>query len=782
MQQRSLRLAPLTTLALLLILALQAPPTAAQSKKQEPLLPATAMRTFEAALRTLAKEGRAESSQRLLDALVTLGLSEDRKNKLGQELERLLSKAKPPKSSRKTRALGSLRRALRSLERELADAQGPRREALARVLLLFDKQHAAANEALGHIAIEGVYFDPSVRTLEAERARIHEWMREVRDRKLEIHKSSAEDPLVREVYGREASVARWNNWVLRSAWTQHKAARALGEVVRSWFLMRALQGEGLGEPSALRPWNWVHFHSEGAYNRGIDFAISQGLGDAESAKASRAIGNWFGYRDGEVVHALAESDLEIALLYFKADSLPVPFLAAGQFNWIGLHYLGASMPGIVYSDSGRGKDARTVSTGPDDLERAEMQRMREAGAAGARMYLRWLVSRNEDPPLHTLLEDHIGKVLGDRMLKATFVYEYLQLRGGPEELIRPRAGVLRDLGKKGQREYLEAALGMKLEDFDKQWRAWMMPRSQGLLADLDPTPDPSAGKEGAEVLEELERIRSAAFKKARLRGEVYPLRIDIDLSRGCRLHARYLAKNPEQTRRLARRARGVSRPTRLHARGGPRRHLFGHRWRRRRHARRHSRLDGNLLSPHPAARAQRRAHRLGPRRRHRAPRSELDVRPTSARDPHLLAARRPEQRAAALSARAPQSGARCAAGRVRLPDHAHARPAQHQADRQGCRRRHDAALRRPRQRRQVRRLLRVEPFQTEQPRSRAALHLLSHPQGASVAGHPLHGYGQERGPRPRPRVELPHGPLKLTAAEQFGIQREIVCCESLATN
>jgi hypothetical protein len=546
MQQRSLRLAPLTTLALLLILALQAPPTAAQSKKQEPLLPATAMRTFEAALRTLAKEGRAESSQRLLDALVTLGLSEDRKNKLGQELERLLSKAKPPKSSRKTRALGSLRRALRSLERELADAQGPRREALARVLLLFDKQHAAANEALGHIAIEGVYFDPSVRTLEAERARIHEWMREVRDRKLEIHKSSAEDPLVREVYGREASVARWNNWVLRSAWTQHKAARALGEVVRSWFLMRALQGEGLGEPSALRPWNWVHFHSEGAYNRGIDFAISQGLGDAESAKASRAIGNWFGYRDGEVVHALAESDLEIALLYFKADSLPVPFLAAGQFNWIGLHYLGASMPGIVYSDSGRGKDARTVSTGPDDLERAEMQRMREAGAAGARMYLRWLVSRNEDPPLHTLLEDHIGKVLGDRMLKATFVYEYLQLRGGPKELIRPRAGVLRDLGKKGQREYLEAALGMKLEDFDKQWRAWMMPRSQGLLADLDPTPDPSAGKEGAEVLEELERIRSAAFKKARLRGEVYPLRIDIDLSRGCRLHARYLAKNPEQ--------------------------------------------------------------------------------------------------------------------------------------------------------------------------------------------------------------------------------------------
>ena len=217
-----------------------------------------------------------------------------------------------------------------------------------------------------------------------------------------------------------------------------KAERALRESIRAWILGRSLQGHELELPNVASGWRWTHVHSHGLYKDAIDFALARSLGDAESAERARAIACWDGYRNGMLLQALTEAGFEAALLFFTSDSLPLPMLTAGQLNWIGLHYLGASMPRIAHDDSEQ-DEAKTVSRGGADAERDEMLRLRSAGAAGSRAYLAWLVSRGEDPSIRSLLDDHVGKITEDRLLKASFVYEYLQLRGSPSACSAPIA-------------------------------------------------------------------------------------------------------------------------------------------------------------------------------------------------------------------------------------------------------------------------------------------------------------------------------------------------------
>ena len=219
---------------------------------------------------------------------------------------------------------------------------------------------------------------------------------------------------------------------------------------------------------------------------------------------------------------------------------PQPCLAAGHLNWVCLSYLGTSIPTIAWREmleEGGDDGGKTRDTPIERAERIELLKLAQGGIMGTRAYLRYLTVRDQDPAWSQSMVDQVGKVVGDDLLKSTVVVDYLQ-----------ELGTLQDLLKKTAREpfapprFVEA-LGEPLGDFEARWTAWLLDRSRGLIQRLDaPVAKRKLTADEKKLLAHLDKLRMQTLGS----DEYSRLKISEELGGGCRLHAEYLVKYPEQ--------------------------------------------------------------------------------------------------------------------------------------------------------------------------------------------------------------------------------------------
>jgi len=158
----------------------------------------------------------------------------------------------------------------------------------------------------------------------------------------------------------------------------------------------------------------------------------------------------------------------------------------------------------------------------------------------------YLVERSEDHPWSESMHDQIGKITGEELLKTTSVVDFLQELGP----IQPLLSAANISAPKGYESVLEKALGEPLAAFEGRWRQWVLPARQSLVDRLRGVGE-NRGTNGSiesqassDVIRLLKEVRAPALKW--VKEGITDVKLDVSLSEGALLHARYLNQHPTQ--------------------------------------------------------------------------------------------------------------------------------------------------------------------------------------------------------------------------------------------
>jgi hypothetical protein len=364
-----------------------------------------------------------------------------------------------------------------------------------------------------------------------------------------VQSSDEGHALLERFEGRRGHTVRAGRLALHSnAFLRHKLARVAREVLRATALSSWLRTGVLEVPKSKRPLGLVLFDSTETYQRWVDDWVARGFIRREYHEL---VSRWTFYHASKANLVLSRPRTEASLqalmllthwfdLCEKAYGARVqPCLTAGHVGWLSLNFFGTAPAGYSnMSVKERRRETHTTTGREPALTREFFLRLQRAGLAGSRHWIRYLASREEDPPWSRSMVDQLADIAGDDRLKSIFVVEYLQEAGRLEELCK---GTL----DREQRPpvLFRATLGEPLARFETRWREWMVP---ALRADLATRLAGSSGRardpNADELLDTLASIRSRAWPEA----ELEPIWIDPALSAGARAHASYLRLHPEQ--------------------------------------------------------------------------------------------------------------------------------------------------------------------------------------------------------------------------------------------
>jgi hypothetical protein len=206
---------------------------------------------------------------------------------------------------------------------------------------------------------------------------------------------------------------------------------------------------------------------------------------------------------------------------------------------------GTQLPGYTWDETegGGGGPLGTAATRAETEERRTYRRMAEAGLLGSRSWMAWLAERGEDPAWSRSFHDEFGKVTGDDLCKSTIVMDYLHEHATlPAGLVR---GQPEGLAAAQQADYVEKAIELRLPEFERRWREWLLRDRPSLCERLaGPRAQPVSKAEQA-AIDYLGELRSNAFRAAQVSDHT-ALAIDPSLSDGARRHAAYLNVHRDQ--------------------------------------------------------------------------------------------------------------------------------------------------------------------------------------------------------------------------------------------
>jgi len=304
-------------------------------------------------------------------------------------------------------------------------------------------------------------------------------------------------------------------------------------------------------PPLQRPVTAVLLGSGALYGAAVKEALASGGVEPARRALVEKVRSFVDRRGHVLVSSPFESDVMACVLYHVWDEQVyrtygdsvAPALEAGHLNWILLTCLGTSLPGIAWTEEKETKKpgGGTTSDRPiETVERELLFRLARGGIAGTRAWMTWLARRREDPAWSRCFVDHVGKLEGPDLAKTTMVVEFLQ----EAELLENVIGATRSTPTAA--DAYEKVLGQKLGEFEVRWRDWLLPGEPGLADRVDGAGTKvAASPADRALLDRLDRMRNAAMYD-RDRERLVPLSLDPDLTAGCRLHAKYLAKHPEQ--------------------------------------------------------------------------------------------------------------------------------------------------------------------------------------------------------------------------------------------
>lgn len=515
---------------------------------QAPLLPKNVWRRVEPIAMKIAKGGRVGLLLELRRVLRNVGASDDELRQLEARWAKAGRRAK--RAARLPREASGLRAVARVWAGQLDALQPEPRERLALEILELDSSVDRAHEVFGHKRVDGFWADEDEVERRGRRIEIANALRRAARLVVPVQVAKSEHPVLKQFYGRAGVQVSAVGFVVHSVLPALKVKRMLRQAVRAaalarWFIERKLEPREVSKQMVL-------LDSRALYVRALASAASKEHITEENARRSAKL---FDFRDGRG-WITAAHDFEVfteahLLLNLVSNRDWQPCLSAGLLNWTAMAFLGTRLPTIAYTDletARRGSgDGGTAATGPVrwDEERIENWQLKEAGIAGCRSWMQWLAARREDPRWSEAFVDHIGKVTGDRLLKATMVFEYLaEEEGELGYLIRATSRIDHPAAEKALEPVFEKALDMKLVHFEDDWREWILPRRNSIADRLDTQKRPLT-KDEQRSLDYLNVLRVPAMANVDKRAWQL-VSLDAELSAGCHAHAEYLGLNPAQ--------------------------------------------------------------------------------------------------------------------------------------------------------------------------------------------------------------------------------------------
>lgn len=524
--------------ALLLIASLSA----------QELLPARLRQGVEPIAIKIAKAGHGDLLLELRRVLRNLGAGNEKLRKLDAAWAKAGRRAKP--KARLPRVAAALRTLARSWATRLGGMEGERKELLALEILAVDSNVDRAHEALGHRRVDGSWVDEAELARRNRRTEIAEASRKAAALPVAVEVSESRHPVLTELYGSPGLSVKAEGIVVHTVLAREKAVRMLRQAVRASALTRWL------EEGRLAPWDvayqFVLLDSKKQYHRSIESARAKGKMTVERAKQVTQLGAFRDQRGWTTQYHLVEVYTQIFLYTdLVRRRARQPCLEAGLLNWVAMAFLGGTLPGFAYTDDettrrwrGGGATAAPRRAGYDEERRSRWE-LKEAGIAGCRSWMAWLAANREDPSWSSTFVDRIGKVRGDGLLKATMVVAYLaEEEGLLQPLVKATSTTKHAASDKFLVPVFEEALGLKLIDFESDWREWILPPRNSIADRLD-RQERRLTKDERVTLDHLEGLRVRAL--ADLYKDMWrKVALDDELSAGCKAHAEYLVSNPTQ--------------------------------------------------------------------------------------------------------------------------------------------------------------------------------------------------------------------------------------------
>jgi hypothetical protein len=475
------------------------------------------------------------------------------------------AKAGPKAGPPDAQLVRAVKDAAKAWAAELERLEPPQRAALAALVLRLDDRDEA-HAALGRVKdADGRWTDPAQAKRRERRGAFVEALTQARRLPVDVAIEPSEHPLLVAVYGKPGNAASasvgFGRIEVHSNWPAEKTARVLRESLRLYAFSKRVAFDALDFDDAA-PLLYLICDAESKYKRALEVCREKSWIDAEESKNADRFSAFEAAVDGyrvRVSYDVREGEAATSLFLQYAFLQPrlgdaQPCLFVGHCNWAALAYLGETLPNIAWTEeSGGGR-----LTGRDRTAETEaMLRLGRGGVAGARAYLAWLAGRGEDPAWSHAIVDQVGKVEALDRLKATFVAEFLHEDGAFARL----AEESKVPEKAPHLPAMIAALKRPLAEFEAEWRRWIAPGRPPIAARLAPAAVAPVRPEVAEALATTEKMRRAAFagagkyvgEKGVLRNapqvsrdDAPPLTLDAELSDGCRRHAAYLARYPDQ--------------------------------------------------------------------------------------------------------------------------------------------------------------------------------------------------------------------------------------------
>lgn len=513
--------------------------------------PEPVLKGVEKAAGLLAKAGRKADVAEALDLLGRLGADAAAVTKVRASCDKTIAKLTKPAAT-VPEAAKTIRRAAADLAATLPLVDEAERAPTAERVLRLDGTVAAAHEALGRVEHEGRWMTRETRDCVLRRREIEALLAASRRLPIEVETGEGFNPAVLAVTGKKGIYVRSGGLTLHSAaFPQERLERMLRDILRATAFSHAVRKGDLAVPPPQRAVQMVLLGSGALFQKAVDESVASGGVAPDRREFVSKLRSYLDARG----HVLVASPFENAItsigvyhlwsqqIFQSYGTAFLPPLEAGHLNWVLLSALGAPIPGLAWQEeTGGGKAGRgtTSDRDPDEEARQVLFRLARGGIAGTRAWMTFLARRGEDPAWSRSFVDQVGKIEGADLAKTTMVVEFLQEIGRFETLARAT------LEKAPQAEAIEKELGEKLGEFEHRWRSWLLPCEPGFAERLDGGgPSVVATAADRALLDRLDRMRLAA-QYSRDADRLRKLELDPELTAGCRLHAQYLGKHPEQ--------------------------------------------------------------------------------------------------------------------------------------------------------------------------------------------------------------------------------------------
>ncbi|HEX5053005.1 MAG TPA: hypothetical protein VFZ65_14620 [Planctomycetota bacterium] len=527
---------------------------------QQPATPGADLRGLERFAGDLARAGRADEWRVLLGVLAQLGLPEKALSSLRTAGEKELARSKR-RTDDASRLVKPLREALRDIVAQLARMPaGEPAAQVARQLLLLDAEVEAAHVALGHERAGAGWAIAGETARTERRAALSRAMQQAR--RLPVVCDASEvggddaggfgvgdgGRLLAQVLGRNVARVRAGALTVVSSRSVAQTKRIVEQALRALAVIEFATKGAVRIPD-LQPLRLVMIDSRVTYDDAIELGVKNAWLSPRTGDDARRMSGFYLQDGGLADMAPLEGEATCALLVaMVGHRLGEPAVAAGLLNWVCRACLGSALPSYVWIESaGQAVESKHTSSqaAAAIAERQAMLHLADAGLLGSRMYLRYLAQQREDPPWVDAMLPEFGMVQGVKLLKATFVTEFLIEQGQLTDVIQKLID-----GQDGTpAERLARAVGCALPQFENSWRAWLVGLSPGIAQMLQPSAA-VLPREVQTTLDALLALRARAFgaSSASL-DETSPVLFDPELSRGCLAHAEYLVRHPEHAAR-----------------------------------------------------------------------------------------------------------------------------------------------------------------------------------------------------------------------------------------